>query len=187
LSRIGKNPIAIPSGVKVKVDGRKIVVEGPKGSLEREIPGPVEVAVDEARKAIVVTRGAEDRETRAIHGLIRSLIANMVTGVTDGFEKRLEIRGVGYRAEQQGANVLFRLGFSHDTTYEPPEGVTLSVENNLIIVVRGADKRAVGHVAAEIRSLRPVEAYKGKGIRYVGERIRLKPGKAAKVGADLGG
>jgi large subunit ribosomal protein L6 len=186
MSRVGNMPIEVPQGVKVDLDQRNTVtVIGPNGELSTRLHRDMIIEVD--AQEIRVKRPSDGREHRSLHGLTRSLIANMVTGVTDGFEKRLEIRGVGYRAEQQGANILFRLGFSHDITYDAPEGVALSVENNLIIVVRSADKRAVGHVAAEIRSLRPVEAYKGKGIRYVGERIRLKPGKAAKIGADLGG
>jgi large subunit ribosomal protein L6 len=185
MSRVGNMPIEIPQGVKVEVgDRNQVTVTGPRGELTGRMHRDIiiEVGDDEVR----VSRPSEARQHRSLHGLTRSLLANMVTGVTDGFERRLEIHGVGYRAEVQGPGLMLRLGYSHLVIYEPPQGVELSVEDGTLIIVTGADKQAVGQVAAEIRHLRPVEPYKGKGIRYQGEKIRLKPGKAAKVGADLG-
>jgi len=186
MSRVGSMPIEIPQGVRVEMDDTgQIVVTGPKGELSRRLRREMTVEVEEGQ--IRVSRPSDEREHRALHGLTRSLLANMVIGVTEGFEKRLEIQGVGYRAEEAGASLTLRLGYSHDVIYEPPEGIELSVETNTIVIVRGADKQVVGQVAAEIRALRRVEPYKGKGIRYLGEHVRTKPGKAAKVGADLGG
>jgi large subunit ribosomal protein L6 len=185
MSRVGTMPIAIPKGVTVEVGERnKVKVTGPNGELSRRLHRSISIEVGD--EEITVTRPSNGREHRALHGLTRSLLANMVTGVTEGFEKRLEIHGVGYRAEMQGPALMLRLGYSHPVSYDAPEGVELAEEGGTLIIVRGADKQAVGQVAAEIRALRPVEPYKGKGIRYQGEEVRLKPGKAAKVGADLG-
>jgi len=184
MSRVGNMPVVIPKGVKVELDEkRRATVTGPKGELTQRLHPDMIVEVGEDK--ITVRRPSEASQHKALHGLTRSLLANMVTGVTEGFEKRLEIQGVGYRAEVQGAGLNLRLGYSHPVNYEPPEGVEVEVTDGTIIIVRGADKQAVGQVAAEIRALRRVEPYKGKGIRYLGEQIRLKPGKAAKVGADL--
>ncbi len=186
MSRVGYMPIEIPQGVKVEIDDKgEATVSGPKGELSQRLPREITIEVGESE--IRVSRPNNEREHRALHGLTRSLLANMVLGVTEGFEKRLEIQGVGYRAEETDAGLTLRLGYSHEVNYEAPEGVELSAEGDTLIIVRGADKQAVGQVAAEIRGLRPVEPYKGKGIRYLGEHVRIKPGKAAKVGADLGG
>lgn len=185
MSRVGHTPIEVPQGVKVEIDDTgQVTVTGPGGELSQRFSRQMTIEVGEGE--ITVARPSDEREHRALHGLTRSLLANMVVGVTEGFEKRLEIQGVGYRAEETGAGLTLRLGYSHDVNYEAPEGVELSVEDDTLIIVRGADKQAVGQVAAEIRALRPVEPYKGKGIRYLGEHVRIKPGKAAKVGADLG-
>lgn len=185
MSRVGHMPIEVPQGVKVEIDDKgQVTVTGPGGELSQRFPRQMSIEVGEGE--ITVARPSDEREHRALHGLTRSLLANMVVGVTEGFEKRLEIQGVGYRAEETGAGLTLRLGYSHDVNYEAPEGIEFSVEDDTLIIVRGADKQVVGQVAAEIRALRPVEPYKGKGIRYLGEHVRIKPGKAAKVGADLG-
>ncbi|HUS80096.1 MAG TPA: 50S ribosomal protein L6 [Armatimonadota bacterium] len=184
MSRIGNMPIEIPSGVTVEVSDRnEVTVKGPGGELEQRVPRSMKIEI--ADGVLTVSRPSDQRDHRAQHGLTRALIANMVQGVTEGFEKRLEIRGVGYRAEIQGRNLELRLGFSQPVLYEPREGVELAVQD-LVIIVRGADKQKVGQTAAEIRGVRPVEPYKGKGVRYVGERVRRKAGKAAKVGAEGG-
>ena len=185
MSRVGTMPIAIPTGVTVEVGERnEVKVTGPNGELSQPLHRAMSIEVGD--EEVRVIRPSDATRHRALHGLTRSLLANMVIGVTDGFEKRLEIHGVGYRAEMQGRSLMLRLGYSHLVSYEPTEGVELAEEGGTLIIVRGADKQAVGQVAAEIRALRPVEPYKGKGIRYQGEEVRLKPGKAAKVGADLG-
>ncbi len=182
MSRIGKMPIELPSGVTVTVDERNLVtVKGPKGELSQRLPRPMIIEV--ADGVINVRRPSEQKQHRALHGLTRALLANMVTGVTEGFEKRLEIQGVGYRAEMQGRNLELRLGYAQPVLYQPPEGIELAVQDN-IVIVRGIDRQKVGQVAAEIRAKRKVEPYKGKGIRYVGERVRRKAGKAAKVGSE---
>ncbi|MCD6359222.1 MAG: 50S ribosomal protein L6 [Armatimonadetes bacterium] len=184
MSRIGEMPIPLPGGVTVEVGERnEVTVKGPKGELSQRMPRAMKIEV--ADGVVTVTRPSDQKEHRALHGLTRALLANMVTGVTEGFEKRLEIQGVGYRAEMQGRNLELRLGYSQPVIYEPAEGVELEVENNLIVIVRGADKQKVGQAAAEIRATRPVEPYKGKGVRYVGEQVRRKAGKAAKVGGDM--
>ncbi len=183
MSRIGNMPIEVPKGVTVDVDeGNFVAVSGPKGELAQQLSP--RMSIDRDGDTITVSRPSDGRDDRAIHGLTRSLLANMVIGVTEGFEKRLEVQGVGYRAEMQGKQLLMRLGYSHDVIFDPPEGIEFVVEDNTKIIVRGADKQQVGQVAANIRVSRPAEPYKGKGVRYRGEQIRRKAGKAAKVGAD---
>jgi large subunit ribosomal protein L6 len=179
MSRIGRMPIPIPSGVDVTLDGPHVVVKGPKGTLERQLVPEITVARE--GDVLVVTRPSDERNHRALHGLTRSLVANMVTGVSEGFVRELEIVGVGYRAAGQGPNRLeLALGFSHPVHVEAPEGVTFEVPVPTRIVVRGADKELVGQVAANIRKIRKPEPYKGKGIRYAGERVLRKAGKAGK-------
>ncbi len=179
MSRIGNAPITLPSGVDVQVVDRTITVKGPKGSLSRRIPGRIEISVEDG--VLRCTRPDDERQNRAQHGLTRSLVNNMVIGVTDGFKKQLEIVGVGYRAEAQGPNALrLNLGFSHPVQVSAPEGVTFEVPVPTQIVVNGIDKEVVGQVAANIRSIRKPEPYKGKGVRYAGERILRKAGKAGK-------
>lgn len=184
MSRIGLMPIEVPGGVDVDIDERnRVTVRGPKGELTEQFNRRMEIRRE--GDVITVVRPSNEREDRSIHGLTRSLLANMITGVTEGFEKRLEIQGVGYRAETQGKQLVMRLGYSHDVIFDPPEGIELVVEENTKVIVRGADKQAVGQMAAEIRMSRPAEPYKGKGVRYQGEHIRRKAGKAAKVGAEM--
>jgi large subunit ribosomal protein L6 len=179
MSRIGKNPITVPSGVDVAVEGRTITVKGPKGSLSRAIPGEISVRQDDG--VLIVERPDDARENRALHGLTRSLVNNMVVGVTDGFTKQLDIVGVGYRAEAQGPDgIKLALGFSHPVNVKAPEGITFEVPTATQIVVSGIDKEVVGQVAANIRSIRKPEPYKGKGVRYAGERVLRKAGKAGK-------
>jgi large subunit ribosomal protein L6 len=179
MSRIGKSPVNLPSGVEVSVVERTITVKGPKGTLSRELPGEIEVNVDGS--VLTCTRPNDERRNRAQHGLTRSLVNNMVLGVTDGFKKNLEIVGVGYRAEAQGPSALrLNLGFSHPVNVTAPEGITFEVPVPTQIVVNGIDKEVVGQVAADIRSIRKPEPYKGKGVRYAGERILRKAGKAGK-------
>lgn len=182
MSRIGKLPIPVPSGVDVRVDGRQISVKGPKGALSREVHADMSVALEGGE--VVVERPSESQEHRALHGLTRALLANMVTGVTSGFERTLEIEGTGYRAEEDGSALILNVGYSHPVRYEPPKGVTFTVEDRgKKVIVRGIDKEHVGQAAVDVRSVRPPEPYKGKGIRYAGEYIRRKAGKAGKVGA----
>jgi len=178
MSRIGRTPVAIPSGVDVTIKGREVTVTGPRGTLSMEVAAPIEVA--QADGVITVTRPSDEGEIRALHGLSRSLIANMVTGVTEGFRKTLEIVGVGYRVQARGQGLEFSLGFSHPVPVTPPEGITLRVESLTRFVVEGIDKQQVGEVAANIRKLRKPDPYKGKGVRYQGEQIRRKVGKAGK-------
>ena len=179
MSRIGNAPITVPSGVDVTISGRQIAIKGPKGSLERQIPGDIEIANDDG--TITVTRPNDQNKTKALHGLTRTLVNNMVIGVTEGYTKTLEIHGVGYRAEAQGPNkVRLNLGFSHTIDVEAPEGVAFDLPQQTQINVVGIDKELVGQVAANIRSLRKPEPYKGKGVRYAGERIIRKAGKAGK-------
>jgi large subunit ribosomal protein L6 len=180
MSRIGKLPISVPSGVDVAIAGQTVTVKGPKGTLEHTVSAPITVAkTDEG--ALEVKRPDDERNSRALHGLSRTLIANMVTGVTDGYEKKLEIVGVGYRVVPKGPTTLeFSLGYSHSITVNAPEGVTFTVEGPTKFAVQGIDKQVVGEVAANIRKLRKPEPYKGKGIRYAGEQIRRKVGKAGK-------
>lgn len=174
MSRIGKNPIAIPQGVEVKVEDHLVTVKGPKGTLSQEFLKDVNIAVEEGK--VVVTLVNENAAN--VHGLTRTLISNMVTGVTEGFEKSLEINGVGYRAQKQGNKLVLTLGYSHPVEVEAPEGITIDVPSQNSIIVKGIDKQLVGQVAANIREYRLPEPYKGKGIKYVGEHIRRKEGKA---------
>jgi len=179
MSRIGMQPISIPSGVDVKIDGARVAVKGPKGELEHTIVGGV--SVSRTDDVLNVERVDDTRENRSLHGLQRSLIANMVTGVSEGFAKELEIVGVGYRAQAQGPEKIeIAVGFSHPVHVQAPAGVTFEVPQPTRIVVRGFDKQLVGQVAADIRKLRKPEPYKGKGIRYAGERVQRKAGKSAK-------
>ena len=168
MSRIGNKPVQIPAGVEVAVNGNNVVVKGPKGQLELDVFEKLAINVE------------DERETRARHGLTRALIHNMVVGVSEGFEKKLELAGVGYRVQQKGKNLEFSLGFSHPVIVEAPEGITFEVPDNTHVNVKGINKQQVGQIAAEIRGHRPPEPYKGKGIHYVGEHIRRKLGKAAK-------
>ncbi len=175
MSRVGKNPIPVPAGIKVTINGRHVTVEGPKGKLEHDVHPLITVSLTDGK--IVVARSSDSPESRSLHGLTRALLANLVRGVKDGFQKSLELQGVGYRAAKQGRIVNFQLGYSHPIAFEPPPGIELTVDRN-IVTVSGMDKQAVGQVAAHIRALRKPEPYKGKGIRYVGERVRRKAGKA---------
>ena len=179
MSRIGRLPIPIPSGVEVQVTDGTVRVTGPKGTLERTVHPEMRVALDSGR--VVVTRPSDDRFHRALHGLTRALIANMVQGVTKGFQVELEIQGVGYRAQKQGPRLNLQVGFSHPVEVAPPPGVTLDAPAPNRIVVGGADKELVGQTAASIRAIREPDPYKGKGIRYLGERVRRKPGKTGKA------
>ena len=178
MSRIGRMPVPVPSGVDVTINGREVTVTGPKGKLSLEVAEPIEVSQNDG--IITVTRPNDEGNVRALHGLSRSLVANMVTGVTEGYRKTLEIVGVGYRVQAKGPNLEFSLGFSHPVTVSPPEGITLRVETPTRLVVEGIDKQQVGEVAANIRKLRKPDPYKGKGLRYSGEHIRRKVGKAGK-------
>jgi large subunit ribosomal protein L6 len=171
-------PVTVPSGVDVTINGREVTVKGPKGTLSMEVASPIEVAKSDG--TISVTRPSDEGEIRALHGLSRSLIANMVTGVTDGYRKTLEIVGVGYRVQARGKDLEFALGFSHPVPVHAPEGITFRVESPTRFVVEGIDKQQVGEVAANIRKLRKPDPYKGKGVRYQGEQIRRKVGKAGK-------
>ena len=180
MSRVGLAPIAIPDDVSVSVTSSAVHVNGPRGELHRTIPDGI--AVEQEGRTIFVKRRSEEREVRALHGLIRSLIANMVEGVTRGFEKRLEIHGVGYRAQKQGSELELAVGYSHTVRKPAPDGVEFEVPTPTRITVRGIDKELVGQVAAEVRAIRAPEPYKAKGIRYEGEYIRRKAGKAAKAG-----
>ena len=180
MSRIGKLPITVPAGVEVKLTGQDVEVKGPKGSLSLTVSEPITVAKNEAGE-IEVTRPDDERESRSLHGLTRTLVNNMVIGVTEGYEKKLEIVGVGYRVISKGPTQLeFNLGFSHPVIVDAPEGVTFAVEKPTAFSVQGIDKQAVGEVAANIRKLRKPEPYKGKGVRYAGEHVRRKVGKAGK-------
>lgn len=177
MSRVGKNPIALPSGVTVDITADNVTINGPKGSLSQfTMPG---IKVSQKDQDLVIERQNEEQTTRAKHGLMRSLLANMVRGVSQGYEKKLEINGVGYRVQQQGTDLKFNLGFSHDVVYKVPAGVQVSVDQN-VITVSGIDKQQVGQVAAEIRALKKPEPYKGKGIKYADEQIIRKSGKSGK-------
>jgi large subunit ribosomal protein L6 len=179
MSRIGKMPVVLPEGVEVKQANGTLSVKGPKGSLDFDAHPDMTVVIGEGE--VRVERPSDEKQHRALHGLTRSLIANMVAGVTDGFAKTLEIVGVGYRADRKGEGLTLTLGFSHTIEYQPAEGVSLECPNQTTIVVSGIDKQKVGQVAAEIRAFRPPEPYKGKGIRYKGEHVRRKAGKTAGV------
>lgn len=180
MSRIGKKPIAIPAGVEVKLDGNTVTVKGPKDTLTQTVHPNMEVKVEGTE--ILVTRPNDQKENRALHGLTRSLLANMVTGVTEGFTKELEINGVGYRAAMEGKTLVLTIGYSHLVKMETPDGLKCEVPAPNKIVISGADKQAVGQFAAEVRKQRPPEPYKGKGIKYANEHIRRKEGKAGKGG-----
>jgi len=177
VSRIGKLPIPLPDKVECKLEGNLVTIKGPKGELQREISPEMKVALEDGQ--ITVARPSDGKQHRALHGLSRTLIANMVEGVTKGFEKKLEIRGVGYRAEMRGKLLNLYLGYSHPIVFMPPESIEVRAEGNTNITVSGIDKELVGHVAAKIRSFRKPEPYKGKGIRYVDEYVREKAGKTA--------
>src|SRR6266705_6842270 len=172
MSRIGLLPVVVPAGVDVTIDGREVSVRGPKGELSLQVAEPIEVTHSDG--VITVTRPSDEGKVRALHGLSRTLVANMVTGVTEGYRKTLEIVGVGYRVQAKGSNLEFSLGFSHPVTVSPPEGITLRVETPTRLVVEGISKQQVGEVAANIRKLRKPDPYKGKGVRYQGEQIRRK-------------
>lgn len=178
MSRIGKRPIDIPGKVTIAIDGQSVTVTGPKGELSRVLPG--EVAIAQEGETLLVTRQDESRAALQRHGLCRTLVANMVEGVSQGFQRRLEIQGVGYRAQVQGRNLILNVGYSKPVELEPPAGIQVAVENNTNVVVSGIDKEIVGNTAARIRAVRPPEPYKGKGIRYAGEAVRRKVGKAGK-------
>ena len=179
MSRIGRIPVPVPAGVDVSIDGAVVSVKGPKGSLTHTVAAPIEVARDEAG-ALVVTRPNDERLSRSLHGLTRTLLANRVTGVTEGYTKKLEIVGTGYRVTAKGSDLEFALGFSHPVVVTPPEGITFVVEAPTRFSVQGIDKQQVGEVAANIRKLRKPDPYKGKGVRYAGEVVRRKVGKAGK-------
>ena len=180
MSRIGRLPIAVPSGVDVAIDGRNVTIKGPKGQLTRELHPDMTVAREDG--SIVVSRPTEQKQHKQLHGLTRTLVNNMVVGVTTGYRKPLEITGVGYRAALVGRKLQLNLGYSHPIEIEPPAGVTFELENPTRLTVVGIDKELVGQIAARVRSTRKPEPYKGKGVRYAGERIRRKAGKAGKIG-----
>jgi large subunit ribosomal protein L6 len=181
MSRIGKQPIAIPPGVKVQIDGDVIRAEGPKGKLAQPVPVGIAAKIDNG--ILVITRDSDHRTARAIHGLTRALVANMVTGVKDGFERKLEIVGIGYRAQLQGRNIQLALGYSHPVIFPLPETITAEIERQVVITLRGPDKALLGETAAKLRTLRKPDPYKGKGIKYSDEVIRRKVGKKAGAGA----
>jgi large subunit ribosomal protein L6 len=178
MSRIGRLPIDIPAGVDITVDGSAVSVKGPKGELALVVASPIEVKVEDGQ--VVVTRPDDERDSRSLHGLTRTLIANNIVGVTQGYSKGLEIVGTGYRVQQKGSSLEFALGFSHPVTVDPPAGITFAVEGNTKLTVQGIDKQQVGEVAANIRKIRKPEPYKGKGVRYAGEVVRRKAGKSGK-------
>ena len=178
MSRIGRLPIAIPTGVDVTVTGSAVTVKGPKGELALTVASPIEVKIEDGQ--LLVTRPDDERESRSLHGLTRTLIANQIIGVTAGYSKGLEIVGTGYRVLAKGSSLEFALGFSHSITVDPPAGISFAVEGNNKLTVHGIDKQAVGEVAANIRKLRKPEPYKGKGVRYAGEVVRRKAGKSGK-------
>ena len=179
MSRVGRIPVGVPDGVKVAVQGQRVAVEGPLGSLQLNVRPEIQVKYDDQAKAISVTRQSEDRSSRALHGLSRALIQNMVVGVTKGYEKRLEVVGVGYIAAIQGKELQLRVGFANEVKKEIPTGLDVTCPDQTHIVVKGCDKQQVGEFAAEVRAIRKPEPYKGKGIRYDGEHVKIKPGKAA--------
>jgi large subunit ribosomal protein L6 len=179
MSRIGRLPIPVPAGVEVTLDGQAVTVKGPKGSLSHTVPSPITIERSDDG-TLLVGRPDDERESRSLHGLTRSLVANMVTGVTDGYAKGMEIRGVGYRVAAKGSDLEFALGYSHPVPVAAPEGISFEVQSPTKFVVRGIDKQKVGEVAANIRKLRKPDPYKGKGVRYEGEQIKLKVGKTGK-------
>jgi large subunit ribosomal protein L6 len=178
MSRIGKSPIPVPAGVEVNISGSDVSVKGPKGTLSLTVASPITVAMADGQ--IVVSRPDDERVSRSLHGLTRTLIANQIIGVTEGYTKGLEIVGTGFRVAAKGSDLEFALGYSHSITVKPPQGITFAVEGNTKITVSGIDKQAVGEVAANIRKLRKPEPYKGKGVRYAGEVVRRKAGKSGK-------
>ncbi len=180
MSRIGKKPIEIPAGVEVKIEGNKVTVKGPKGTLTNEFSPAI--SITQEGNEIIVTRPSDVAEHRSLHGLTRTLVANMVIGVTEGYTKQLEVNGVGYRCAKQGKDLVMNLGFSHQVIMPEIEGINIEVPNPNLVVISGPDKQKVGQFAAEVREKRPPEPYKGKGIKYVGEYIRRKEGKAGKGG-----
>jgi large subunit ribosomal protein L6 len=175
MSRIGRKPVAVPKGVTMQVEGNTVAVKGPRGELRRELHPDMEIALKDNQ--FTVARPSEEKRHKALHGLTRTLVQNMVEGVSKGFSKSLEIQGVGYKAEAKPYGVNLIVGFSHPVKYEAPKGIKISVDNNVMVKIEGADKELVGQVAAELRQVRPPEPYKGKGIRYVGEQVRRKAGK----------
>ena len=179
MSRIGRLPIPVPNGVEITVDGQSVTVTGPKGTLSHTVPAPITIKRSEDG-TLQVARPDDERESRSLHGLTRSLVANMVTGVTEGYTKGMEIRGVGYRVAAKGSDLEFALGYSHPVPVPAPDGITFEVQSPTKFVVRGIDKQKVGEVAANIRKLRKPDPYKGKGVRYEGEQIKLKVGKTGK-------
>ena len=178
MSRIGKAPIALPSGVDVAIEGQQVTVKGPRGTLAHVVDRPITVSLDD--NVLSVTRPDDERENRALHGLSRSLLNNLVLGVSQGYERKLEIHGVGYRVQLQGTTLVFALGYSHPVRIDAPEGITFTVESPTRFGVQGIDKQLVGQVSANIRRLRRPDPYKGKGVRYAGEQIRRKVGKTGK-------
>jgi large subunit ribosomal protein L6 len=181
MSRIGRKPVSIPQGVKVNIDGAVVRAEGPKGKLMQPVPAGLSAKLE--NNQLVISRSGDDRKTRALHGLARALVANMVTGVKDGFERKLEIVGIGYRAQLQGRAIQLALGYSHPVIFPLPEGVTAEIDRQVSITLRGADKAVLGQTAAKLRALREPDPYKGKGIKYANEIIRRKVGKKAGAGA----
>jgi large subunit ribosomal protein L6 len=181
MSRIGRKPVSIPQGVKLNLDGAVVRAEGPKGKLSQPIPAGLSAKIE--NNQLVISRSGEDRKVRALHGLARALMANMVTGVKDGFERKLEIVGIGYRAQLQGRVITLALGYSHPVLFPLPEGVTAEIDRQVSITLRGADKAVLGQTAAKLRALREPDPYKGKGIRYANEVVRKKVGKKAGAGA----
>jgi large subunit ribosomal protein L6 len=179
MSRIGLLPIPVPQGVKVNIKGNEVIVEGSKGKLSRSFHPDISITLKDG--SIIVARPTDNRNHRALHGLTRSLLANMVEGVTKGFEKVVELSGVGYRAQKAGNKLSLQIGFSHPVDFSPPDGIEIVVEGTNRIRITGIDKESVGETAAQIRAIRPVDSYKGKGVKYAGERLRLKPGKAGKA------
>ena len=179
MSRIGKRPVPLPKGVTATIDGRTVTVKGPKGEISRTVHAELSLALEE--ETVAVKRPSDEPRHKALHGLTRTLVANMVEGVTKGFSKSLEIQGVGYKAEVKPFGVQLVVGYSHPVPYHAPKGIKISVDNNTQVRVEGVDKELVGQVAAELRSVRPPEPYKGKGIRYVGEQVRRKAGKTAQA------
>lgn len=180
MSRIGMLPIAVPQGTEVKVNGSEVVAKGSKGELSRRFHPAISIALKDG--SLIVTRPSDNRVHRSLHGLTRTLLANMVTGVSKGFEKTLEINGVGYRAQKTGDKLLLQVGYANTVEFSPPPGISISVEGTNRIHVAGIDKELVGETAARIRRVRPPDSYKGKGIKYEGEKLRLKPGKSGKIG-----
>jgi large subunit ribosomal protein L6 len=179
MSRVGKQPIEVPSGVSVNIEGARVTITGPKGELSREFHPDIAIRLDDGQ--LLVSRPTDRPEHRSLHGLTRSLLANMVTGVSKGFAKMLELHGVGYRAQMQGQNLVLQVGYSRPVEVTPPVGITLTVEGTSRVMVQGISRELVGQVAADIRAVRPPDPYKGKGIRYEGERVRHKAGKAGKA------